>query len=58
VQQPYDHDAVRSRQQRALAELIEPNALPVVMMFYATEPLPAALRGALEHLPAGSLYVR
>jgi hypothetical protein len=54
----YDLDAVRSHQQSALSELIEPNALPVVMIFYATESLPAALEAALEQLPAGGTYVR
>ena len=57
-QQPCDLAAIRSRQQRALSELIEPNALPVVTVFYATESLPAALRSALDRLPPGSAYLR
>ena len=58
MQQACDSDAIRSRQQRALAELIEPNTLPVVMAFYSTEPLPSALGSALVQLPTGSAYVR
>ena len=58
MQQPYDVAFVRARHQQALGDLIEPNALPVAISFYSTEPLPAALQGALEQLPAGSAYVR
>ncbi len=58
MQQPYDVAVVRACHQQVLADLIEPNALPVVISFYSTEPLPTALRGALEQLPAGSAYVR
>jgi Zn-dependent protease with chaperone function len=58
MQQPYNVDVVNALHQRILGDLIEPNALPVVISFYSTEPLPAALRGALEQLPAGSAYVR
>ncbi len=58
TQQPYDVDVVKARHQQVLGDLIEPNALPVVISFYSTEPLPTALRGALEQLPAGSAYVR
>jgi|GEM_PF-1242973 len=56
--QPDDEDVVRARHRQMLADLIEPNALPVVISFYATEPLPTALRDALERLPASSAYVR
>ena len=58
MQQPYDVAVVRARHQQVLSDLIEPNALPVAISFYSTEPLPTALRGALEQLPAGSDYVR
>jgi Zn-dependent protease with chaperone function len=58
MQQPYDVGIVRARHQQVLGDLIEPNALPVAISFYSTEPLPAALQGALEQLPAGSAYVR
>jgi hypothetical protein len=58
IQQPDNGDVVKARHQQVLDDLIEPNALPVVIAFYSTEPLPAALRGALEQLPAGSAYVR
>ena len=58
MQQPYDVAVVKARHQQVLGDLIEPNALPVVISFYSTEPLPTALRGALEQLPAGSAYVR
>ena len=57
-QQPYNVDIIRARHQLVLGDLIEPNALPVVISFYSTEPLPSALRDALEQLPAGSAYVR
>jgi Zn-dependent protease with chaperone function len=57
-QQPYDADVVTARHQQVLGDLIEPNALPVVISFYTTEPLPAALQDALEQLPAGSAYFR
>jgi hypothetical protein len=43
--------------QQMLSDLIEPNAL-VVISSYSTEPLPRALRDALEQFPAGSAYVR
>ena len=58
MQQPYDVDVVKARHRRVLGDLIEPNALSVVISFYSTEPLPTALRGALDQLPAGSAYVR
>ena len=58
MRQPYDVDVVKARHQQILGDLIEPNARPVVISFYSTEPLPTALRGALEQLPAGSAYVR
>jgi Zn-dependent protease with chaperone function len=58
MQQPYDVAIVRARHQRVLGELIEPNALPVVISFYSTEPLQESLRNALERLPAASAYVR
>jgi hypothetical protein len=58
MQQPYDADVVTARHQRVLGDLIEPNALPVVISFYTTEPLPTALQDALEQLPAGSAFVR
>jgi Zn-dependent protease with chaperone function len=58
MKQPYDADVVTARHQLALGDLIEPNALPVVISFYTTEPLPADLQDALEQLPAGSAYVR
>jgi Zn-dependent protease with chaperone function len=58
VQQHNDIANVKARHQQELGDLIEPNALPVVIAFYSTEPLPPALQGALEQLPAGSAYVR
>jgi hypothetical protein len=58
AQQPDDDEIVKARHQQVLGDLIEPNALPVVIAFYSTEPLPTALRRALEQLPAGSAYVR
>jgi hypothetical protein len=56
--QPDDDSIVQARHRQVLGDLIEPNALPVVIAFYSTEPLPTALRDALERLPAGSAYVR
>jgi hypothetical protein len=56
--QPDDETIVQARHRQVLGDLIEPNALPVVISFYSTEPLPTALRDALERLPAGSAYVR
>src|SRR5262249_32014182 len=57
-QRPHDDDAISSRHRQALADLIEPNALPAVICFYTTEAPPAALRSTLERLPSGSAYVR
>jgi Zn-dependent protease with chaperone function len=56
--QPDDETIVQARHRQVLGDLIEPNALPVVISFYSTEPLPTALRDALAQLPAGSAYVR
>jgi hypothetical protein len=56
MQQPNNVAVVKARHQQVLSDLVEPNALPVVIAFYATEPLPPALQGALEQLPAA--YVR
>jgi Zn-dependent protease with chaperone function len=58
MQQPNDLVVVKARHQQVLGDLIEPDALPVVISFYSTEPLPEALRDALERLPADSAYVR
>jgi hypothetical protein len=58
MQQPCDVDAIKDRQQEVLAGLIEPDALPVVTSFFATEPLPAALSAALGQHPRGSVYRR
>ena len=58
MQQPHNVDVIKARHQQMLGDLIEPNTLPVVISFYSTEPLPSALRDALEQLPAGSAYVR
>jgi Zn-dependent protease with chaperone function len=58
VQQPYDVGIIRDRHQQVLGDLIEPNALPVAISFYSTEPLPEALRDALKRLRARSAYVR
>src|SRR5262245_19436608 len=49
MQQSYDVGAIRARHQQVLCDLIEPNALPVVISFYSAEPLPSALHDALEH---------
>jgi hypothetical protein len=58
MQEPHNVDVIRARHQQMLSDLIEPNALPVVISYYSTEPLPSALRDALEQLSAGSAYVR
>jgi Zn-dependent protease with chaperone function len=58
MRRPCDVDAVKGRQQQVLARLIEPDALAVVISFYTTEPLPAALSAALEKHPRGSAYRR
>src|SRR5262245_23832286 len=58
MQRPYNVDIIRARHQQVLNDLIEPNALPVAISFYSTEPLPSTQREALEQLPAGSAYVR
>jgi len=57
-QRPYYADAVLARQQQVLADLIGSGALAVVVSYYSTEPLPAALRTTLEQQPSSSIYIR
>jgi len=54
MQRPYDVDAIKTRHHQVLNDLIEPNALAVVISFYATEPLPSLLRKTLEQMPVSS----
>jgi hypothetical protein len=58
AQRPNDVDAIKDRQRQVLTELIEPDALPIVISFNTTEPLPAALSVALERHPAAGVYRR
>lgn len=58
AQKPRDTDVISARYQQVLGDLIEPNALPLVIAFYSTEPLPAALQDALRRLPAECAYER
>jgi Zn-dependent protease with chaperone function len=58
TRQPYDTGVVEDRHYQQLADLIEPNGLPVVISFYSTEPLPVDLQAALDKLPAASAYAR
>jgi hypothetical protein len=51
-------DAIRAGHRQALADLIEPNALPIVMSFYSTETLPPVIQAALNNLPIRSTYER
>jgi len=56
--QPYDIDAVRNRHSACLGDLIEPNALPMVLSFFTTEPMPAELAAQLAKVPPTATYTR
>jgi len=57
-QQSYDMDAVCDRHRDCLGMLIEANALPIVLSFFTTEPLPAELAAELAKLPPTATYER
>jgi Zn-dependent protease with chaperone function len=57
-QQAYDIDAVCDRHRDCLGMLIEPNALPIVLSFFTTEPVPAELAAELAKLPPTATYER
>jgi len=57
-QQPHDADAIRNRHRDCLGEMIEPNALPIVLWFFTTEPMPAELATQLSKFPPPATYTR
>lgn len=57
-QQPYDMDAVCNRHCGCLGDLIEPNALPIVLSFFTTEPMPAEVAAQLAKVPPTAIYTR
>jgi hypothetical protein len=57
-QKRHDADAIKARQHQILGDLIGAGALPVVVSFYSTEPLPPALQAMLGQHPSSKIYVR
>jgi Zn-dependent protease with chaperone function len=57
-QRAYDVDAIRAGHRQTLADLIEPNALPIVTSFYSTETLPPILQAVLDKMLSQSTYER